>query len=68
VKNENAFTFQLGADYPVNDWFGFRAGYQYLKVKENIIGYFQYQGEEAYWHDPVTRDLSTYNIGMYVRF
>lgn len=67
VKNKNTFGVTIGADIPLNNWAGIKFSYQYMKLKENITGYFN-EAETIYWHDPVNRDLSTISAGLYVNW
>lgn len=70
VKNDK-FTFgiTLGLDIPLTDSVGIKASYQYLKVKEIIIGYkTDPPAFPDLWWDPVHRDLSALNLGFYFNF
>jgi len=69
VTNSNEFSFSVGVDIPITSYLNFKVGYQYLKMKENIIGNFSDPPEfPNLWWDPVNRDLSTFNVGMGVVF
>jgi hypothetical protein len=66
VKNDKiTFGITVGYDFPLNKKLGIKISYQYLKVKENIIGYFT---EDSLWWDPLHRDLSAANFGFYYNF
>lgn len=66
VKNDKiTFGITVGYDFPLTKKAGIKVSYQYLKVNENIIGYFT---ETSVWWDPVKRDLSAANFGFYVNF
>lgn len=69
VKNENAPGISVGVDIPLNNHTGIKLSYQYLKIKENIIGYLTDPPDNInIYHDPVNRDFSTINAGVYVCF
>ena len=69
VKNDNTFGITVGADIPFTNHTGVKFSYQYMKIKENIIGYLT-EGAEfpALWWDPINRDYSTISAGFYYNF
>lgn len=65
VKNDDALGVSIGVDVPLNKHIGIKFSYQYMKIDENIIGIIN---SKEYWHDPVSRDVSTIGAGVYVDF
>ena len=69
VTNDNTFGITVGVDIPYTKNVGFKFSYQYMKVKENIIGRFTDDpGSLNLWWNPINRDLSTINAGLYYNF
>lgn len=70
VKNKkHNFGVTVGTEVPLGNNFGIKASYHYIKVKEVITGYFTDPPEGLnLWWDPVNRDLSTINLGIYYNF
>lgn len=69
VKNDNAYGITVGADIPLTGRAGVKISYQYMRIKENIIGNFSDPPRfPNLWQDPLNRDMSTISAGLYYNF
>lgn len=69
VTNDNAPGVTVGMDIPLGRAWGIGLAYQYMKVKENIIGRFTNDPKSLnLWWNPKNRDLSTISAKIYFNY